>query len=82
MQSTEGSKYSVAIEYTSQVIEGLESPLGMELLATVDWLVAREKTGSTVEGIRSGIAKWPGGQYSAERPQWRTQLTPQVRTVV
>ena len=37
-------------------IDGFESPLGVELLATLDWLV--QKDGGTVE-------------YQVEHPKWR-----------
>ncbi|HWG38311.1 MAG TPA: macro domain-containing protein [Terriglobales bacterium] len=48
-------------------IDGFQSPLGMELLATVDWLLEREHAEATVAGIRSGLRAWPAGQGAAER---------------
>jgi len=32
---------------------------GMELLATVDWLIERENCGRTVAEIREGLSRWP-----------------------
>ena len=55
------------LERTSERIDGFESPLGMELLATVDWLIQREKCTPTVEGIRAGLANWPAGPQAASR---------------
>jgi len=56
-----------AVEATSGLIDGFESPLGMELLATVDWLVNRAQAEPTVTAIRAKLAGWPGGKESAER---------------
>jgi len=55
------------LERTSRLIEGFESPLGMELLATVDWLIDREHCEATVRGIRAGLAHWPVGEGAGER---------------
>jgi O-acetyl-ADP-ribose deacetylase (regulator of RNase III) len=56
-----------ALERTASIIDGFESPLGMELLATVDWLLVEAKCEPTLEGIRYGLAAWPGGKRAAER---------------
>ena len=55
------------LELTSKRIDGFESPLGMELLATVDWLIQREQAEPTLSGIRSALRRWPAGQVAAER---------------
>ncbi len=55
------------LDSTTKRIDGFESPLGMELLATVDWLIEREHAEPTISGIRSGLRQWPAGQASAER---------------
>lgn len=57
--------YHQVMECTSDLIEGFESPLGMELLATVDWLVVNEACPLTLEGIKSGLKRWPGGGRAA-----------------
>ena len=59
--------YRSAFDDTAALIDGFESPLGMELLATVDWLLAREECTATVEGIRSCLARWPGGEDAGQR---------------
>ena len=60
-------KYAGVMEWTSAIIDGFESPLGMELLATVDWLAEEEHMALTVTGIQSGLRTWPGGEEAAER---------------
>jgi hypothetical protein len=55
------------LDRTATLIDGFESPLGMELLATVDWLIQREHCEATLPGIREGLKKWPAGADAAER---------------
>lgn len=59
--------YLSALELTSEIIDGFESPYGMELLATVDWLVVKEKYEPTVVSIEKGIQNWPAGNRWATR---------------
>lgn len=59
--------YKPALDQTTALIDGFESPLGMELLATVDWLVVREGVAPTVEGIVGGLQRWPESQDAAQR---------------
>jgi hypothetical protein len=61
------SSYLPVLERAAEVIDGFESPLGMELLATVDWLLVQEKCEATVAGLRAGLASWPGGKPAAQR---------------
>ncbi len=65
--SPEARDYRAALERTADVIDGFESPLGMELLATVDWLLRREMVSPSREKVLAAIASWPGGSGSAER---------------
>jgi O-acetyl-ADP-ribose deacetylase (regulator of RNase III) len=55
------------VEKTEAIIGGFESPLGMELLATVDWLIERENCAQSVAAIREGLRRWPAGPEAAER---------------
>jgi len=55
------------LDRTAQLIDGFESPLGMELLATVDWLIEREHCGRSIPEIRDGLSRWPAGPSAAER---------------
>jgi O-acetyl-ADP-ribose deacetylase (regulator of RNase III) len=62
---TEAKPYEQALEYTAALIDGFESPFGMELLATVDWLLSKEGVQPTVQAVREGLQRWPAG--AAER---------------
>lgn len=55
------------LDRTTELIDGFESPLGMELLATVDWLIQRENCEPTLPGIRDGLSRWPAGPATTER---------------
>lgn len=54
----QGSKYLPVLNEVSQVIDGFESPYGMELLATVSWLVYEEGTSPTLNDIKQGLDNW------------------------
>lgn len=69
LSATESAPFLPALEEASAVIEGFESPLGMELLATVDWLIEKEGADATIEGVRNALAHWPGGTIAARRKQ-------------
>ncbi|MBK7660315.1 MAG: macro domain-containing protein [Betaproteobacteria bacterium] len=64
---TEAKPYLEALEYTAALIDGFESPFGMELLATVDWLLANEGVAPNVTAVREGLRHWCGGPGAAER---------------
>lgn len=69
LKSLAAKPYLDALETTSRVIDGYESPFGIELLATVDWLIKRAGCAPTLGGIRQGLAQWPTGESSAARKQ-------------
>lgn len=56
---TEAQAYLPALDDTAELIDGFESPFGMELLATVDWLLTEMKVAPTIQGIRDGLKRWP-----------------------
>lgn len=64
---SEGKEHLPAVEATSSLIDGFESPLSMELLATVDWLLVDMNAEPNVAAIREKLASWPGGKESADR---------------
>jgi O-acetyl-ADP-ribose deacetylase (regulator of RNase III) len=64
---SEASGYIPALERVSKRIAGFESPFGMELLATVDWLMVREGRSADVADIKAGLQDWPGGPGAGER---------------
>ena len=59
---SEGKRYLPALEWATELIQGFESPLGMELLATVDWLLQKDGRPATVAGIREGLRRWGRGR--------------------
>jgi O-acetyl-ADP-ribose deacetylase (regulator of RNase III) len=67
LKSPEAERYQEALNRTTTLIDGFESPLGMELLATVDWLLHEQRCAPTVEGLRRGLQSWPGGSAAARR---------------
>lgn len=67
--SSEGAPYREAVIETDRLIDGFQTPLGMEVLATVDWLLCKENAEPSVSGIRTALAHWPGGSVAAERKQ-------------
>jgi len=64
---SEAKAYSPALEATATLIDGFESPYGLELLATVDWLLEREGVDPTVPALREGLCRWSGGAEAARR---------------
>jgi len=61
------ARYLPALDQTTHIVEGFESPLGLELLATVDWLLAIEGTEPNLAAVKAGLAKWTGGRDAAAR---------------
>ncbi len=64
---TEAKPYQKALDATGDLIEGFESPLGLELLATVDWLLHQMHVEPTVDSIEAGLIEWPGGRGAGAR---------------
>ncbi|QYO62607.1 macro domain-containing protein [Leptolyngbya sp. 7M] len=58
---------SEVIEKTAALIDGFESPLGLELLSTVDWIINEDRVEPTLEKVKAAIATWPGGPGSGAR---------------
>jgi O-acetyl-ADP-ribose deacetylase (regulator of RNase III) len=67
LKSDEARNYAEALKRTSELIDGFESPLGMELLATVDWLIQEQGVKPTVDDVVAGLRQWPGGKEAADR---------------
>lgn len=66
---TECKELLPALEATDELIDGFQSPLGLEVLATVDWLLHREGLSPNLESIREGLSKWQGGPEAGARKQ-------------
>jgi O-acetyl-ADP-ribose deacetylase (regulator of RNase III) len=62
-------RFASVLEQTSELIDGFESPLGMELLATVDWLLVDTSSERSTSSVRARLAEWPGGRPAAARKQ-------------
>ena len=63
----EGQDYLPALEQATRLIDGFESPFGMELLATVDWIINKTDCEPTVAAVRQQMSQWPSGQKWAQR---------------
>lgn len=63
----EVKEYLPALEQAIDLIEGFESPYGMELLSTVDWLLFKGACEPNLESVKAGLANWP-----ADSP-WATE---------
>lgn len=62
-------EFRPALDSTERLIDGFESQFGMELLATVDWLLRERDCEPTIAAIRKGLESWPGPADSGERKQ-------------
>lgn len=59
LQTEVPQPYQEALAETIALMDGFESPFGMELLATVSWLLTREGVAPTVPAVREGLRRWP-----------------------
>jgi len=64
---SEAKAFLPALEATAELIDGFESPLGMELLATIDWIVQKDKVVANRSSIKAALKTWIGGEKSAAR---------------
>jgi len=67
LRGGEVAPYVAALESVARVIDGFQSPYGMELLATVDWLLSEAGAPPEVGEVRAALARWPAGEAHAER---------------
>ncbi len=67
LESEAARRFLPALEAATELIDGFQSPLGMELLATVDWLLHVERCEPSVEAIKQRLGNWPGGAAAARR---------------
>ncbi|MCW5623725.1 MAG: macro domain-containing protein [Burkholderiales bacterium] len=56
---SEAKEMVPALDLVAAVIDGFESPFGMELMASVDWLLSREHVAPVVPAVLEGLAHWP-----------------------
>ena len=69
LDGQECAPYCKALQNACEMIDGFQSPLGLELLATVDWLIKENEYPATIDGIRQGLQHWPESKSAAERKQ-------------
>ncbi len=67
LKTTDAKEFSGALDETTNLIDGFEFPLGMELLATVDWLLDHDKVEPTLDGVKKGLSSWLGGGEASQR---------------
>ncbi|HHR6080561.1 TPA: type II toxin-antitoxin system antitoxin DNA ADP-ribosyl glycohydrolase DarG [Providencia alcalifaciens] len=64
---SEAKDYLPALEKTAKLIDGFESPFGIELLSTVDWLLSQEQVDLNTESLFDSLSHWPAGKKWAQR---------------
>ena len=67
LRTGDGLAYARVIQWAAFAIDGFESPLEMELLATVDWLIEEQGVSRSVSEIVKGLSEWVGGVAAGER---------------
>lgn len=67
LTSPEARLYRPALDVATEIIDGFQSPHGLELLATVDWLNRRSGVALDVDAMMAALPSWPGPEGSAER---------------
>ncbi|MBC6439556.1 MAG: macro domain-containing protein [Rhodospirillales bacterium] len=69
LMTPEMNAYRPALEATSDLVDGFQSPFGLELLATVDWQISRQGVKPSVGAVRESLVNWAGGQAAGRRKQ-------------
>ena len=72
--SAEGAVFVEAVNRTDALIDGFQSPLGMEALTTVDWLLTQANAKPTLSSIREAITHWPEGAGSRKQRLFSDKL--------
>ncbi|MCF3946469.1 macro domain-containing protein [Acidiphilium sp. AL] len=67
LTSPKASPYRPALDEATEIIDGFQSPHGLELLATVDWLNRQSGVALDVNAMMAAMASWPGPEGAAER---------------
>lgn len=62
-----GSEYADSLDSATALIEGFESPYGLELLATVDWLIHEDGVAPDETSVLKALGNWPAGEQWASR---------------
>jgi len=67
LKSDEARGWLPVLDATDALIDGFQSPLGMEVLATLDWLHTRQGIPLTLVDMGEGLSHWPAGESAAQR---------------
>lgn len=67
LDSAEMKPYRRSLEQTAATIIGFETPFGMELLASVDWLLSERKTPPEAAAIETELKRRPGKSDIGQR---------------
>ena len=67
LNSRENTNFRAALDSVGCLIDGFESPLGMELLASIDWLICKEGVAPNIDDIKEALGRWPGGVKAGQR---------------
>lgn len=67
LTTPEARGYRPVLDRVTSKIDGFQSPHGLELLATIDWLRRRAGVEMAVAPMMTSIAAWPGPAGSAKR---------------
>ena len=66
--SEQFAPYKPVLDLTTRIIDGFESPLGMEVLATIDWTLEHSHDHIVnAEDFRKALLQWPAGAAAAQR---------------
>ncbi len=63
----EATEFQYALDKATEIIEGFESPFGLELLATVDWLITEGNVNPDADSVIEALTDWPAGAKWAQR---------------
>jgi len=66
---SDAKRFAPSLDHALNVISGFESPYGMELLSTVDWVISQQGCQPDVASVRQAIKDWPAGEKWALRKQ-------------
>jgi len=67
LKSAEAAPSTGVIKAADELIDGFQSPLGMEALATVDWLLSSRCVATELGAVRTALGEWPSGPDASKR---------------
>ena len=67
--NSDAKRFTPSLDKALAVIEGFESPYGLELLSTVDWVISQQGCQPDLASVRAAIDGWPAGPEWAARKQ-------------